>query len=166
MTREAGHSATRQSSRSIFFISKVCSRFASFYLLRWACTRTSACTPKQPSRLSPVVIIVASAMSSRFAKQSRMRLLEPLETINTTDAHAKQSGRTIEDAVIRVARESQSIRMRGMFSLVTYDVPQAAQDTPRIKAALASSPAPVRLSVVDEATFLPALLASELSPLR
>ncbi|KAL5525261.1 hypothetical protein ACEPAF_9131 [Sanghuangporus sanghuang] len=65
-------------------------------------------------------------------------------TINTTDAHAKEGGRTIEDAVIRVARE----------------------DTPRIKAALASSPAPVRLSVVDESTFLPALLASEFSPLR
>ncbi|OCB85901.1 hypothetical protein A7U60_g7034 [Sanghuangporus baumii] len=87
-------------------------------------------------------------------------------TINTTDAHAKEGGRTIEDAVIRVARESQSIRMRGMLSLVTYDVPQVARDTPRIKAALASSPAPVRLSVVDESTFLPALLASEFSPLR
>ncbi|KAL5478999.1 hypothetical protein ACEPAI_2287 [Sanghuangporus weigelae] len=64
-------------------------------------------------------------------------------TINPTDAHAKDNGRTIEDAVIRVARE----------------------DAPRIKAALASSPAPIHLSVVDESTFLPALLASESSPL-
>ncbi|KAL5520310.1 hypothetical protein ACEPAG_9524 [Sanghuangporus baumii] len=65
------------------------------------------------------------------------------ETINPTDALAKDSGRTIEDTVIRVARE----------------------DAPRIKAALASSLAPVRLSVVDESTFLPALLASVSSPL-